>query len=125
MVAAIKKTQATLDTFLKKHESNKPNVQSYKLKVMITDKNDTEHFWVMPFKQIKKDSFEGILANEPRIVESVKYGERIKFDRSMISDWGYVENGKQIGSYTICALFGSMPKAQVAYYKNNHGFTCH
>lgn len=124
MVEAIKKARATLDMFLEKYTENFPNVDSYKLKVMITDRNGTEHFWVTPFRLNNDGDFEGILANEPRIVESVSHGEMIKFKRNRISDWGYVENGQQIGSFTICALFNSMPAERVEYYKTNHGFVC-
>lgn len=124
MAEAIKKARATLDDFLKRYESKKPNVDDYKLKVMITDKHGTEHFWVQPFKQKKDGSFEGTLANSPQIVRSVTAGQKVTFKRDKISDWGYVEDGKQFGSYTVCALFKSMPKEQVEYYRKNHGFQC-
>lgn len=124
MIEAIQNARKTLDGFLQKHSDNVPSVESYKLKVMLSDSNGTEHFWVTPFRTVANGRFEGVLANEPQVVRSVSYGQVIEFDRSMISDWGYVENGKQIGSYTICALFKSMPKEQVEYYKQNHGFVC-
>ncbi|MBW0149027.1 YegJ family protein [Marinobacter arenosus] len=124
MIEAIQNARRTLDSFLQKHSDNIPNVESYKLKVMVSDSNGTEHFWVTPFRAIVNGKFEGVLANEPQVVRSVSYGQVIEFDRSMISDWGYVENGRQIGSFTICALFKSMPKEQVEYYKENHGFVC-
>jgi len=124
MVSAIKKARSTLKGFLDRYVSNIPNVADYKLKVMIEDANGVEHFWVQPFRPAKNGGFEGILANEPRIVKSVKYGEIVSFNKDMITDWGYVENGKQYGSYTICALFQSMPKDQVEYYRKNHGFQC-
>jgi len=44
--------------------------------------------------------------------------------REQISDWGYVLNGKQIGSYTVCVLFKTMPEKDVARYKRDHGFSC-
>jgi len=124
MVEAIKNARKTLGGFLQKYAENIPNVNSYKLKVMVTDSNGTEHFWVTPFRTTKDGGYEGVLSNEPRIVKSVSYGQMIKFDKQMISDWGYVEGGKQIGSFTICALFKTMPKEQVEYYKTNHGFVC-
>lgn len=123
MKEAIKEARATLDSFLKRYKSNYPNVHDYKLKVMIQDENGTEHFWVQPFRPAKR-GFEGILANEPKIVKNVEHGQLISFTKDMISDWGYVLNGKQYGSYTVCALFKSMPKEQVEYYRKNHGFQC-
>ena len=48
----------------------------------------------------------------------------VRFTRDEISDWGYVKDGRQIGSYTICVIFKKMPKDQADYYRKNHGFDC-
>lgn len=124
MNKAITQARSTLDSFLSKHKKNPSNIDTYKLKVMVSDSNGVEHFWVLPFKNLGNDNFEGIIANEPRVVRSVENGELINFKRNKITDWGYVQDGKQIGSYTVCALFKSMPKEQVKYYVENHGFEC-
>jgi len=121
---AIKDARATLSSFLKKYDENVPNIESFKLKVMISDENGTEHFWLIPFNPLENGKYQGIIANEPRLVKNVKLGQSFIFSEEMISDWGYVEDGKQIGSYTICALFKTMPKEQVEFYRKNHGFQC-
>ena len=33
-------------------------------------------------------------------------------------------NGRQVGGYTVCALFQQMPPDQVKYYRESHGFDC-
>jgi len=124
MVKAIKDARASLGGFFDRYQSKFPQINNYKLKVMITDEFGTEHFWVQPFKIHESGSFEGTLANEPRLVKSVKLGQLVSFKHSDISDWGYVENNKQYGSFTICALFKSMPEEQADYYRKNHGFQC-
>lgn len=123
MVAAISKAQATLDTFLATAAKPPAGTSGYKLKVAVADGADTEHFWVLPFRATAK-GFEGVLANEPNIVSNVKMGQTIKFIRKDISDWGYLKNERQVGSFTVCALFKKMSKDEVAYYRNNHGFDC-
>lgn len=90
---------------------------------MISDANGVEHFWMTPFKEIQ-NGFAGILANEPSVVKSVERGKVYAFKREEISDWGYEKDGKQMGSFTVCVLFKSMPADQVVRYKKDYGFTC-
>ncbi len=123
MNAAIAKAQATLDTFLATAAKPPAGTSGYKLKVAVADGADTEHFWVLPFRATEK-GFEGTLANDPQIVRNVKSGQTIKFTRKEISDWGYVKNERQVGSFTVCALFKKMSKDEVKYYRDNHGFDC-
>lgn len=123
MVAAIQQARAGLDEFLKLAEKAPADVSGLKLKVMIRDQNGAEHFWVSPFRTVE-GKFEGILANEPRIVRSVRNGQRIVFAREEISDWGYVRNGRQVGSFTVCVMMKRVPKEQAEYYRKNHGFDC-
>jgi len=123
MVAAIQKARSSLDTFLELARNPPPEVSGLKLKVMVKDSNGTEHFWVAPFKPTAT-GFEGTLGNEPRIVKSVKYGQLLTFTRADITDWGYVKNGRQVGSFTVCAMFKHAPKEQADYYRKNHGFDC-
>lgn len=123
MVAAIQNARSSLDTFLALARNPPPEVSGLKLKVMVKDSNGTEHFWVAPFKPTAT-GFEGTLGNEPRIVKSVKYGQLLTFTRADITDWGYVKNGRQVGSFTVCAMFKHAPKEQAEYYRKNHGFDC-
>ncbi|WP_284620767.1 YegJ family protein [Aquabacterium humicola] len=123
MNSAIKTARASLDEFLRLAASPPAQTSGYKLKVMIRDKDITEHFWVTPFRP-KQTGFEGILANDPKLVTTVRNGQQIEFTRGQISDWGYVKNGRQVGSFTICVLFKKMPPEQADYYRKNHGFDC-
>lgn len=123
MSKAISAARDSLDRFLEIYRSPEVGMSDFKLKVRIEDNAGVEHFWVMPFSETSK-GFQGRVANEPRVVHSVTFNQLIEFDRTMVSDWGYLEEGKQIGSYTICALFKSMPQDQVEYYRENHGFVC-
>lgn len=123
MATAIRKAQATLDDFLAVWREQPPRTSGYKLKVRIRDGMDTEHFWVQPFKLVD-GGYEGTLANEPRIVRNVRGGQRISFVRDDITDWGYVRDGKQVGSFTVCAMFKHAPKEQVDYYREKYGFVC-
>jgi uncharacterized protein YegJ (DUF2314 family) len=123
MAAAIARAQATLDDFIAVWRAQPGGAADYKLKIRIHDGENTEHFWVQPFRSTSS-GFEGILANEPKLVKNVRGGQRTSFKRSDITDWGYVRGGKQVGSFTVCALFKHAPKEQVDYYRKNYGFEC-
>ena len=123
MAAAIKEARRTLPEFLKLAANPPPDTEGYKLKVKIVDGKRVEHFWVIPF-EVVKGGFSGTLANSPQIVRNVRGGQTIQFKEADISDWGYEKNGRQVGSYTVCALFQQMPPDQVMYYRDNHGFDC-
>lgn len=123
MVAAIKQARATLPDFLKLAANPPTGTDGYKLKVMVIDGAKTEHFWVTPFKALP-EGFAGILANDPKVVKNVKAGQVVRFDNSLISDWGYTKDGRQVGSFTVCVLFKKMPTDQADYYRKNHGFDC-
>jgi len=123
MNAAIAKARATLDEFLALKASPQKGANGFRLKVALSDSNGTEHFWVIPFVETT-NGFEGTLANDPEMITGVKAGQQIKFLKKDISDWGYVKEGRQIGSFTVCAMFKHMSADEVEYYRANHGFDC-
>lgn len=123
MNAAIRQAQATLDDFLKVSQQRPQGTTSFQLKVRVKDGNDSEHFWVTPFRR-SGAGFEGILANEPRLIRTLKNGQQIQFTREDISDWGYVKDGKPVGSFTVCVMLKRAPKEQADYYRKNYGFDC-
>jgi uncharacterized protein YegJ (DUF2314 family) len=123
MSDAIAKAQATLDQFLSVWRAKPAGASEFRLKVRIRDGVNSEHFWVEPFRPTQ-NGFEGILANEPRLVKHVKNGQQIRFQREDITDWGYVRDGKQIGSFTVCVMLKTASKDQADYYRKNYGFDC-
>lgn len=123
MLKAIKHARNSLGSFLKKYRKPEKNMSNFKLKVHIKDKFGHEHFWVTPFSETKT-GFTGTLANQASVVKSVKEGQKINFTKADVSDWGYVKNGRQFGSFTVCVLLKKMPKEQAMYFIKNHGFQC-
>lgn len=123
MVDAIRQARGTLDTFLAAAAAPAPGTQDFKLKVAVQEGDQTEHFWVTPFTPTV-DGFEGTLAGDPAVLKSLKSGQRIHFTRDDVADWSYRKDGHQVGSYTMCAAFKTMSKADVEFYRQNSGFDC-
>jgi uncharacterized protein YegJ (DUF2314 family) len=123
MAAAIAKAQSMLEEFLSVWRARPAGTSDFRLKVRLTEGGVSEHFWVQPFRTAG-NGFEGKLANEPRMVKSVRNGQQISFNRAEVSDWGYFRNGKQVGSFTVCAMMRHAPKDQSDYHRNTYGFQC-
>lgn len=121
---AIAKARSTLDNFLELKANPPVGASGFKIKVRIQDSHGTEHMWVTPFKRTEQ-GFKGILADVPEYVTSVKIGQVIHFTRQDVSDWGYVLDGKQKGSYTVCVAFNHMPSSEVERYRRDYGFECY
>jgi len=123
MNIAIQKAQSTLKDFFKVVENPTDGAEGFKLKVMVSDQDGVEHLWFSPFKKVE-GGYVGVLVNEPNIISSMSYGKVYAFKENQITDWGYVDKGKQVGSFTVCALFKTMDKSVVKQFKNDHGFVC-
>jgi uncharacterized protein YegJ (DUF2314 family) len=123
MEAARNQARATLDSFFETERKRPVGTSGFKVKVRFSDGGYTEHFWVQQF-HARGSGYEGVLANEPKYVKTVQLGQAVRFRREDITDWGYVKEGRQIGSFTVCAALKRMPKEQADYYRNNHGFDC-
>jgi uncharacterized protein YegJ (DUF2314 family) len=112
MGAAIAKARATLPEFWRKWERHRRDETDFSLKVRITDKNGTEHFWLSQLEQHDGKTF-GVLNNDAQIVKCVKLGDLIEIPENEISDWLYLRRGKMVGNYTIRALFKKMSPEEV------------
>ena len=58
--------------------------------------------------------------------EVVKPGQIVKFSRSQIADWKYLDEktGRTFGNFTACALLSKQPPAQAEEIKRRDGLDC-
>ena len=122
---AAETAQATLDAFLAKAGQQPAGTSAYALKVMIQEGRDTEYFWVQEFTW-SDGAFTARINNEPRLVKSIKAGQIVKFGRSQVADWKYVDDktGRTLGNFTACALLTKEPPAQAEETKRRDGLDC-
>jgi uncharacterized protein YegJ (DUF2314 family) len=116
MNAAIAKARETLPQFWQSFEHPKPGESDYALKVKITDKNGTEHFWVIDLQR-KDGKIFGTINNDPEMVKNVKMGDRIEIPEPDISDWLFIRNQKMAGNYTLRVELKRAPKEEAEKYK--------
>jgi uncharacterized protein YegJ (DUF2314 family) len=116
MKSAIAKAREALPRFWQSFEHPQPGEADFALKVKITDKHGTEHFWASKLER-KDGKIMGTIDNDPNIVRRVKMGDRVEIPEADISDWTYLRGDKIVGNYTLRALFKHMSAKEVAKYK--------
>jgi uncharacterized protein YegJ (DUF2314 family) len=106
---AIARARSEVDSFLKELEAQ--NGEAFSVKAPITDKGQTEHFWLTDIVY-KDGQFEGLVGNDPGIVSNVKLGDKWTIKKEDISDWMFMRDDKIHGNYTMRPLLKTMPKDQ-------------
>jgi uncharacterized protein YegJ (DUF2314 family) len=125
MQAAFEKARDGLDEFLALSSSPAPNTNSYAVKVAVSHAGRKEYFWINPFAE-NDGSFSGRINNTPRYVSNVTEGQEIRFERSDIVDWTYIDTleNKTYGNFTACALLAHESEEQAAAVKKEYGLDC-
>lgn len=125
MKKAFAQARATLDEFLRKAKAPPAGTFGYALKVGIRDGDDVEYFWVGDFAQTGR-GFVGTIDNEPRMVKTVRYGQRYSFPRADIVDWTYIDKKarRMMGNFTVCALLTKEPPAEAEETRKRFGLRC-
>jgi uncharacterized protein YegJ (DUF2314 family) len=110
MRAAMMKARAEIEHFITVVQEGQDSMAS--VKVPISEKGRTEHFWINDLTY-QKDEFSGLIDNDPQIVTSVCAGQRVKVNKADISDWLYFNSdGRMVGNYTLRVLLHRMPSEQ-------------
>jgi uncharacterized protein YegJ (DUF2314 family) len=106
MRRAFQVARETLEPFLETAKRGASNHTGFALKVAISQGDDTEYFWVNNFQSKDGGQFEGEINNEPRMVKSVRLGQRYVFSRDQVVDWMYLDKSERrmVGNFTLCAL---------------------
>ena len=123
MELAYRQAKDGLEDFLATSRNPPSGHSDFSVKIGITEGDDTEYFWVSPFRE-QAGSFVGTLNNEPRMVTSVQLGQEINFSRDQIVDWLYHHNGKMVGNFTACAMLKSEPEAERQAFERRFGLRC-
>ncbi len=112
MAAAIAKAQETLPQFWQVFDTREHGESDFILVVRITDKGRIEHFVITDFERRDGKTMVTI-RSDPKVVSSVKRGDRIEIPAADITDWRYVRDGKEVGMRTVKILLKHMPADQV------------
>jgi uncharacterized protein YegJ (DUF2314 family) len=109
MNAAIAKARETLPVFWQHVMAGGPSESEHSLKLALSDGATIEHFWC---GDLQGNSLAATcaIANEPEYVHTVRFGQRVEVDPSVISDWMYRRDGKIVGAETLRVIIPRLPK---------------
>lgn len=111
MEKAIVSAHRSLDTVLRHLTAENGQISpALNLKVAVPVEGGTEHIWVQEVSHaFGRHQFSASLANAPNDLDGLTLGDRIKFGRDQISDWGLMgPNGQLWGHFTTRLLLDDM-----------------
>jgi uncharacterized protein YegJ (DUF2314 family) len=130
---ARQRAKDSFETFYKTGVNPPPGTRGFQIKVSLRASGVTEHVWVAAVdRRIRKklfitisESYSGRLANQPRLIEGKKIGDRVSFSASDIDDWMYLDaDGRIVGNFTACAIAAGEGKATLDAYVRKYGADC-
>jgi len=116
MRAAIANARANLPQFWEAFAHPRPGEERFALKAAISDRGQTEHFWLNQIVQINGRII-GTIADAPKDISTVKFGQRYEFTSDKISDWMYRRYGKIVGNETMRVLLKYMPRQEAEHFR--------
>jgi uncharacterized protein YegJ (DUF2314 family) len=115
MDAAISRARSEVELFI--GELSKPTGTNHAVKAPIEEGGKTEHFWLTEVS-FQNGEFKGTIGNEPGIVGHVKMGQSWTINKTDISDWMFMRDGKIYGNYTMRPLLRTLPPEEAEKYRS-------
>lgn len=116
MELAFALARESLPHFWQIHAHPQNGESGFGLKVKVADRYGTEHFWMGDIER-KDGQIYGRVNNEPKIVKTIKEGQRLVLPPDDIVDWLYMRHGKMVGNYTARVLVRTLPPAEAQKYQ--------
>jgi uncharacterized protein YegJ (DUF2314 family) len=115
METAITRARAEIAVFIAALEKGQGS--DFAVKVPISDRGETEHFWLTDVSY-RDGAFEGLIGNDPGIVTNVKFGQKWHSKQSEISDWMFMRDKKMHSNYTMRPLLKTMKKEEAQSWRS-------
>jgi len=120
MAQAVQKARKTTNKFIAALRSPKSSQSRFAIKKPFIEGDKVEHLWI---NEVSFDGkvFHGKIDNEPVDTKAVRLGDPVTVKPEEITDWMYVQDGKLVGGYTICALCRNMSPAEKKQFEQDAG----
>lgn len=115
MEAAIARARSEVDRFIE--ELEKGDGSDFAVKAPIEENGKVEHFWLTDVVY-RDGKFEGLIGNDPGIVSHVKLEQDWTIEKSEISDWMFMRDGKMYGNYTMRPLLKTLSPEEAAQFRS-------
>ena len=120
MDRAVQQAHKTLNKFIAALRSPKASQSRFAIKKAFVEGDKVEHIWL---NEVSFDGrlFHGKVDNEPVDLKGVRLGDEVSVSPNEISDWMYVQKGRLVGGYTICAMCRNMSSADKIRFEKDAG----
>ncbi len=120
MAQAVQKARNTTKKFIAALRSPKSSQTRFAVKKPFIEGDKVEHLWI---NELTFDGkvFHGKVDNEPVDIKGVRLGDEVSVSPNEISDWMYVQDGKLVGGYTICAVCRNLSPAEKKQFEQDAG----
>jgi uncharacterized protein YegJ (DUF2314 family) len=118
MDRAVQKAQKTVKKFIAAIRSPKASQSRFAIKKPFVEGDKVEHIWL---NEVSFDGslFHGKVDNEPVDIKGLRVGQEVSVSPNEISDWMYVQAGRLLGGYTICAMCQNMSPAEKKQFEED------
>lgn len=103
MNLAIANAKRTLDSFDVAFKSKNPDYTFFSVKQKFATSKGGEHLWI-DIVSLKDRQYIGIIGNATESVKDYVLGDTIKINKTLITDWMYLDKGRLRGGYSIRLL---------------------
>lgn len=118
MDRAVETAQKTVKKFIAALRSPKDNQSRFAVKKRFIQGDKVEHIWLNTVS-FDGQLFHGKVDNEPVDIKGVRLGNIVSVSPSEISDWMFVQDGRLVGGYTICAMCEKMSPAEKKQFEQD------
>ena len=107
LLAAHKRAKATVGQFISRLQARSSSDTDFAVQIVVRDGDLQEYLWLTDVR-FERGRLSGKVDARPRLVNTVKIGERLRTAPSEISDWMIVEHTltgeRMVGGYTVKVL---------------------
>jgi len=122
---AFEQAQTSLNYFFKTANNPPQDTQAFSVKVALSDKTNTEYFWIYPFSKTT-GGFSGKVVAQAKIIDNIIKGERVEFNRGQIVDWTFEDTvtNKMHGNFTACVKLLRVAPENSQQFQKLYGLDC-
>jgi len=113
---ARREAKSTFPTFLRKlNNKEKSRAYNYSVRLAFNTFGGEEYVWLNSLRYEEGVLF-GLISNEPKRLQNIKKGDKIKIEETQLVDWMYFYKDKLYGGFTIRAARNEMTAAEKAKF---------
>jgi uncharacterized protein YegJ (DUF2314 family) len=118
---AVEVARSRLDEFFKAMESTRRGRSGFKIQIASGGEQRAGSVWLDTLQR-EGPLMSGIVIGQPQFTRHIRDNQQLFFTTKDVTDWGYRENGRLVGNFTVRATLGRLPKEEADRLKSEFGW---